>query len=145
MSGKKRKIYASAYRRDAARLVINTGRAHAVVSREIVVGEQLLGRWIAIERSAGARARQAVAVRFVVPARTPAAGPLPGAHAAGVGGDVDVLGFFQALMLPSRSTPDLLGGMLSLLHATMAVPKPLLWDTGPVSARVVDAAPILTL
>ncbi|MBG6107403.1 DDE-type integrase/transposase/recombinase [Frigoribacterium sp. CG_9.8] len=37
-------------------------------------------------------------------------------------------GFFQALMLPSRTTPDLLGGMWSLLHAAQAVPKRLLWD-----------------
>ncbi len=37
-------------------------------------------------------------------------------------------GFFQALMLPSRTTPDLLGGMWSLLHAANAVPKRLLWD-----------------
>ena len=51
MSGKKRKSYTPAYRRDAARLVIDTGRAIAVVAREIGVGEQLLGRWIAIERS----------------------------------------------------------------------------------------------
>jgi len=37
-------------------------------------------------------------------------------------------GFFQALMLPSRTTPDLLGGMWSLLHAAQAVPRRLLWD-----------------
>jgi len=37
-------------------------------------------------------------------------------------------GFFQALMLPSRSTPDLLGGMWSLLQVARAVPKRLLWD-----------------
>ena len=37
-------------------------------------------------------------------------------------------GFFQALMLPSRKTPDLLGGMWSLLQAAQAVPKRLLWD-----------------
>lgn len=37
-------------------------------------------------------------------------------------------GFFQALMLPSRTTPDLLGGMWSLLQAAQAVPKRLLWD-----------------
>lgn len=56
MSGKpkpraKRKSYAPAYRRDAARLVIDTGRPIAVVAREIGVGEALLGRWVAIERS----------------------------------------------------------------------------------------------
>jgi transposase len=37
-------------------------------------------------------------------------------------------GFFQALMLPSRKTPDLLGGMWSLLQSARAVPKRLLWD-----------------
>ena len=37
-------------------------------------------------------------------------------------------GFFQALMLPSRTTPDLLGGMWSLLQAAGAVPHRLLWD-----------------
>ena len=51
MSGKKRKNYTPEYRRDAAHLVIDTGRPIAVVAREIGVGEQLLGRWVAIERS----------------------------------------------------------------------------------------------
>jgi len=52
MSGKpKRKCYAPAYRHDAARLVIDTGRPIVVVAREIGVGEQLLGRWVAIERA----------------------------------------------------------------------------------------------
>lgn len=52
MSGKRRrKNYMPAYRREAARLVIDTGRPIAVVAREIGVGEQLLGRWVAIERS----------------------------------------------------------------------------------------------
>jgi transposase len=54
MSGKpkpKRKSYSHAYRRDAAHLVIDTGRPIAVVAREIGVGEALLGRWVAIERS----------------------------------------------------------------------------------------------
>jgi transposase len=51
MSGKKRKSYTPEYRRDAARLVIDTGRPIATVAREIGVGEQLLGRWVAIERS----------------------------------------------------------------------------------------------
>ena len=39
------------YRRDAAHLVIDTGRAIRAVADEIGVGEQLLGRWVAIERS----------------------------------------------------------------------------------------------
>lgn len=51
MSGKKRKSYTPEYRRDAAHLVIGTGRPIATVAREIGVGEQLLGRWVAIERS----------------------------------------------------------------------------------------------
>jgi transposase len=51
MSGKKRKSYTPEYRRDAAHLVIDTGRPIAMVAREIGVGEQLLGRWVAIERS----------------------------------------------------------------------------------------------
>ncbi|MGS0688331.1 transposase [Nakamurella sp. GG22] len=46
-----RRSYTPAYRRDAAHLVIDTGRPIAVVAREIGVGEQLLGRWVAIERS----------------------------------------------------------------------------------------------
>jgi transposase len=51
MSGRKRKNYTPEYRRDAAHLVIDTGRPIATVAREIGVGEQLLGRWVAIERS----------------------------------------------------------------------------------------------
>jgi transposase len=51
MSGKKRKSYTPQYRRDAAHLVIDTGRPIAMVAREIGVGEQLLGRWVAVERS----------------------------------------------------------------------------------------------
>ena len=35
-------------------------------------------------------------------------------------------GFFQAIVLPSRSTPDLLGGMWSLLQTAQAVPPRLL-------------------
>jgi len=37
--------------REAAHLVIDTGRTIAMVAREIGVGGQLLGRWVAIERS----------------------------------------------------------------------------------------------
>ena len=48
---RKRKSYTPAYRCEAAHLVIDTGRPIAVVAREIGVGEQLLGRWVAIERS----------------------------------------------------------------------------------------------
>ena len=52
MSGKRqRKSYSPAYRREAAQLVIGTGRTISAVAKEIGVGEQLLGRWVAIERS----------------------------------------------------------------------------------------------
>lgn len=51
MASKKRNSYTPAYRRQAARLVIDTGRSIAEVAREVGVGEQLLGRWVGIERS----------------------------------------------------------------------------------------------
>nr|WP_157073296.1 IS3 family transposase [Kribbia dieselivorans] len=51
LMGAKRKSYTPKYRQDAARLVIDTGRTIAEVAREIGVGEQLLGRWVAIERA----------------------------------------------------------------------------------------------
>jgi transposase len=50
--GAKRRKYTPAYRRDAARLVIDSRRTIAEVAREIGVGEQLLGRWVALERAA---------------------------------------------------------------------------------------------
>jgi transposase len=50
-ASKKRRSYTPAYRQDAAHLVIDTGRPIAVVAREIGVSEQLLGRWVGIERS----------------------------------------------------------------------------------------------
>ena len=50
MSGK-RKSYTPAYRREATHLVIDTGRPIAHVAKEIGVGEQLLGRWVAQERA----------------------------------------------------------------------------------------------
>jgi transposase len=46
-----RKRYSPAYRREAAHLVIDTGRPIAHVAKEIGVGEQLLGRWVAQERA----------------------------------------------------------------------------------------------
>ena len=49
--GAKRKRYTPAYRRDAAHLVIDTGRPIVHVAKEIGVGEALLGRWVAIERT----------------------------------------------------------------------------------------------
>jgi transposase len=52
MSGsRRRKTYTPAYRREAARLVIDTGRPIAHVAKEIGVGEPLLGRWVAVERA----------------------------------------------------------------------------------------------
>ncbi|WP_460524423.1 transposase, partial [Humibacter antri] len=50
-TSKKRKTYTSEYRREAAHLVIDTGRPVAAVAREIGVGEQLLGRWVHAERA----------------------------------------------------------------------------------------------
>jgi transposase len=47
----KRKRYTPAYRRDAAHLVIDTGRPIAHVAKEIGIGEALLGRWVAVERA----------------------------------------------------------------------------------------------
>ena len=49
--GAKRKSYTPKYRREAAHLVIDTGRTIAEVARDVGVGEALLGRWVAIERS----------------------------------------------------------------------------------------------
>ena len=51
MSGRKRRNYTPAYRAEAARLVIDTARPIAEVAREIGVGEQLLGRWVAQHRA----------------------------------------------------------------------------------------------
>lgn len=51
MGTSKRKTYTPEYRREAARLVIDTGRTVAAVAREIGVGEQLLGRWVHAERA----------------------------------------------------------------------------------------------
>jgi transposase len=51
MGTSKRKTYTREYRREAARLVIDTGRTVAAVAREIGVGEQLLGRWVHAERA----------------------------------------------------------------------------------------------
>ena len=49
--GATRKKYTPQYRKDAAHLVIDTGRTIAEVAREIGIGEQLLGRWVAVERA----------------------------------------------------------------------------------------------
>ncbi|SMO85795.1 transposase [Propioniciclava tarda] len=44
---KKRSTYTPEYRREAAHLVIDTGRT---IAAEIRVGAQLLGRWVQLER-----------------------------------------------------------------------------------------------
>lgn len=49
-ASKKRKTYTSEFRREAAHLVIDTGRTIAAVAGEIGVGAQLLGRWVQQER-----------------------------------------------------------------------------------------------
>ena len=49
--GARRKSYTPQYRKDAAHLVIDSGRTIAAVAAEIGVGEQLLGRWVALERA----------------------------------------------------------------------------------------------
>ena len=51
MSGKRRK-YTPEFREQAARLVIETGRPVAHVAAEIGVGEQVLGRWVRLQRHA---------------------------------------------------------------------------------------------
>ena len=50
-------------------------------------------------------------------------------------------GFIQARMLPSRTTPDLLGGMWSLLQDAKAVPGRLLWDNDDHRAPNQDPNP----
>jgi transposase len=51
-SGRHRRKFTPEYRREAAHLVIDTGRMIAEVARDIGVGAQLLGRWVAQERAA---------------------------------------------------------------------------------------------
>lgn len=51
MGTSKRKTYTPEYRREAASLVIDTGRTIAAVASEIGVGAQLLGRWVQQERA----------------------------------------------------------------------------------------------
>jgi transposase len=53
MSGKRRN-YTPEFREQAARLVIETGRPVAHVAAEIGVGEQVLGRWVRLQRQAAA-------------------------------------------------------------------------------------------
>jgi transposase len=52
VSGKHRRKFIPEYRREAARLVLDTGRTVAEVAREIGVVEQTLGRWVVAEKQA---------------------------------------------------------------------------------------------
>ena len=49
--GVHRRKFTPEYRREAAHLVIDTGRPIVEVAREIGVGEALLGRWVGRERA----------------------------------------------------------------------------------------------
>ena len=49
---RKRRSFTPQFRRDAAALVIDTGRPIAHVARELGVYESSLGRWVAKERAA---------------------------------------------------------------------------------------------
>ncbi|MGG5753712.1 IS21 family transposase [Zafaria sp. Z1313] len=51
-------------------------------------------------------------------------------------------GFIQARMIPTRTTPDLLGGMWSLIQDAAAVPERLVWDneSGIGQGRLTDPA-----
>ena len=50
-TGKHRRKFTPEYRRETARLVIDTGRSIAQVTREIGVGEASLGRWVCSSRN----------------------------------------------------------------------------------------------
>ena len=50
--GRQRRKFTPEYRRDAAHLVIDTGRTIKAVADEIRVSEQLLGKWVRAERQA---------------------------------------------------------------------------------------------
>ena len=51
MARRTRRTFTAQYRREAARLVIDTGRPISHVAKEIGIREQLLGRWVALERA----------------------------------------------------------------------------------------------
>lgn len=48
---KQRRSFTEEYKREAAGLVIDTGRSIAAVAREINVGEQTLGKWVKLEKA----------------------------------------------------------------------------------------------
>jgi transposase len=58
--GVHRRKFTPEYRREAAHLVIDTGRTITEVAAEIGVGAQLLGRWVTQERASGASPTGAV-------------------------------------------------------------------------------------
>jgi transposase len=47
----KHRTFTPEYRREAARLVIESGRPIAQVARELGLGAQLLSRWVLVERA----------------------------------------------------------------------------------------------
>ena len=49
--GRERREYTPEYKDESVRLVINTGRAVAVVARELGIKEQTLGRWVNLQKS----------------------------------------------------------------------------------------------
>ena len=68
MSGKRRK-YTPEFREQAARLVIETGRPVAHVAAEVGVGEQVLGRWVRLQRRAAAAGDDPIRSRAASTAR----------------------------------------------------------------------------
>ncbi len=49
--GRQRRGFAPEYKDEAVKLVINTGRAVAVVARELGIQESTLGRWVNLYKS----------------------------------------------------------------------------------------------
>ena len=49
--GSQRREYTPEYKDEAVKLVVNTGRAVAVVARELGIKEQTLGRWVNLYKS----------------------------------------------------------------------------------------------
>lgn len=49
--GRQRREFSPEYKDEVVKLVINTGRAVAVVARELGVKEQTLGRWVNLYKS----------------------------------------------------------------------------------------------
>lgn len=48
---RQRRSYTEEYKREAAGLVLDTGRSIAAVAREIKIGEQTLGKWVKLEKT----------------------------------------------------------------------------------------------